>query len=215
MGRLIIIVATILVMISHANAQERQLPFEEIQRVASGALSTLNELVTTENYGVMGFESPAEVRAVKLGEPLRVFMVRLDELQEYQPGSDPSGLLGAGDRVIYPVMFEEQARSSIGVGKVGERWVVTDFGSPVLLKMLTKVRKASSDATGLPISSYFVVQVPALNLYFVAHRASEGLMLTPLVDDPSYGFEAGITMPAEEVFTAILPAARAHEGLPG
>lgn len=212
---LITLLATVFIMFSQANAQEKPLPLEEIQKVASEALVTFNELVTKENYTVMGFESLSEVRAASLGEHLRVFMVRLDQLQKYQPGSDSNEILSGGDIVIYPVTVEEQVRSSIVVAKAKERWNATSFGGSNQVKMLTKVRKADSDSTGLPISSYFVVQVPSLNLYFIAHRADEVLMLTPLLDDPSYGFKAGFTMPADKVFEAILPAAKRHDGLPG
>ena len=214
MRTLITLLATVFIMFSQANAQEEPLPLEEIQIVASEALVTFNELVTEENYTVMGFESLSEVGAASLGEHLRVFMVRLDQLQKYQPGSDPNEILSGGDLVIYPVTVEEQVRSSIVVEKVKERWNATSFGGSNQVEMLTKVRKADSDSTELPISSYFVVRVPSLNLYFIAHRADKVLMLTPLLDDPSYGFKAGFTMPADKVFEAILPAANRHDGLP-
>lgn len=214
MRTLITLLATVFIMFSQANAQEKPLPLEEIQKVASEALVTFNELVTKENYTVMGFESLSEARVASLGEHLRVFMVRLDQLQKYQPGSDPNKILSGGDLVIYPVTVEEQVRSSIVVAKAKERWNATSFGGSNQVKMLTKGRKADSDSTGLPISSYFVVQVPSLNLYFIAHQADEVLMLTPLLDDPSYGFKEGFTMPADKVFEAILPAAKRHDGLP-
>lgn len=214
MHTLITLLAIVFIMFSQANAQEEPLPLEEIQEVASEALATFNELVTMENYTVLGFESLSEVRVANLGEHLRVFMVQLDQLQKYQPGSDPNKILSCGDLVIYPVTVEEQVRSSIVVEKVREGWNATSFGGSNQVKLLTKIRKADSDYTRLPISSYFVVQVPSLNLYFIAHRADEVLMLTPLLDDPSYEFKAGFTMPADKVFEAILPAAKRHDGLP-
>jgi hypothetical protein len=109
---------------------------------------------------------------------------------------------------------EKQIRSSIVVGKMKEKWTAVSFGGSNQIKMLTKMRKDMSESIGLPISSYFVVQVPALNLHFIAHQADEVLMLTPLLDDPSYGFKAGATIPAKKVFEIILPAAKAHDGLP-
>ena len=214
MRNLITLLVIVFIIFSQANAQEKPLPLEKIQQVAPKALLTFNELVTKENYTVMGFESPSEVSAARLGEHLQVFMVRLDQLQMYKPGSDPNKILSGGDRVIYPVTVSEQVRSSIVVEKVKERWKATSFGGSNQVKMLTKVRKADSDSKRLPISSYFVVQVPALNLNFIAHRADDVLKLTPLLDDPSYGFKAGITMLADKVFEAILPAAKGHDGLP-
>ncbi|GAG68241.1 unnamed protein product, partial [marine sediment metagenome] len=97
-------------------------------------------------------------------------MVRLDKLQKYEPQSDPNKILDTVYQVIYPVKVEKNVRSSIVVEKMKEQWEATSFGGPNLIKMLTKVRKDNSDSTKLPISSYFVVQVPALNLNFIAHR---------------------------------------------
>lgn len=210
----VIALAIAFMMFSQSNAQVKPLPSEKIQKVASTALATFSELVTKENYKTMGFDSLNEVRTASPGDPLRVFMVRLDQLQEYQPGSDPNKILSGGDRVIYPIEIGGQVRSSFVVAKVEERWEATNFGGANLIKMLTRARKAGADSTGLPISSYFVVRVPALNLYFIAHRADEVLMLSPMYDDRGYGFKVGVTLKAEEVFKAILPAAKGHDGLP-
>jgi hypothetical protein len=40
-------------------------------------------------------------------------------------------------------------------------------------------------------------------------------MLVPVQDDPTYKFETGVAMPAEQVFEIVLPAAKAHDGSPG
>lgn len=211
----ITLLAVVCLMMSQATAQKYRLPLKEIQKVASESLATFSKLVKKQkNYREMGFTSPDEVRIATLGEPMRVFMVRLDQLRNYQPGSDPNRLLSGGDHVIYPVEVEGHVRSSVIIGKTKGQWKAVSFGSPNLVKMLSTVRKENSDAAGLPTFSYFVVHVPALNLYFIAHRINEVLLFTPLLDDPRYKFKAGATMLADRTFEAILPAAKAHDGLP-
>ncbi|KAB2833310.1 MAG: hypothetical protein F9K48_08705 [Candidatus Brocadia sp.] len=200
-----------LVMVAQANAQSDN---KESQKVASESIMTLRKLVNERNYKAMGFESPDEVSAVALGEPIRVFIVRLDHLREYQPGGDPNKLLIDGDKIIYPFTVKEQVRSSVVVEKVNETWNATNFGGPNLIKILANIRKNNSDSTGIPLSSYIAVQVPALNLYFLGNRTDNELMLTPLLDDPSFEFKAGRTVPAKDVFSAILPSAKEHNGLP-
>jgi len=211
---IVTLVAAAFVVISQANSQQLRLLDEEAQKAASGALATFGQLVTEDNYRAMGFDSLGEVGVARLGEPLRVFMVRLDHLQKYEPGSDPNKILSGGDQVIYPVTVGEQVRSSVTVHKVKGTWKAFDFGSPTLVKMLAKVRTYSADSTKLAISSYFVVRVSALNLHFIGHRADGVLMLTPLFDHPGYRFKARVTMPADKVFEALLPVAREHDGLP-
>ena len=211
----IIAFITALLMISSGQAQEKPLPLEKIQPVAKEALASLGQLVSEKNFRGMGFESLAEVKSATLGEPLRVFMVRLDQLQKYEPGSDPNKLLSGGDRLIYPVMVGNQVRSSVSVSMVKDSWRAAGVGSPNLAKLLTRGVQNSAESAKMPVSSFFAVQIPALNLYFIAHRADQGLMLAPVLDDPVYGFKAGVALPADKVFETILPAAKKHNGLPG
>ncbi|WP_143299280.1 hypothetical protein [Candidatus Brocadia sapporoensis] len=200
-----------LVMIAHANAQSDN---NESQKVASESMVTLRKLVNGQNYKAMGFESLDKVSAVALGEPIRVFLVQLDQLREYKPGSDSNKLLIDADKIIYPFTAREQIRSSVVVEKIQGAWNATNFGGPHLIKILANIRRNASDSTGIPVSSYIAVQVPALNLYFIGHCTDKELMLTPLLDDPSFGFKAGRTISAIDVFTAILPSVKEHNGLP-
>jgi len=208
---LIITVGIIFAIMSQVNAQN-----DERDRVASEALKTFSELVTEENCEELGFASPDEVGNATLGVPIQVFMVQLDHLQEYEVGTDPESLLSGGDEFSYPVLIREEVRSSIVIMKRNEEWEAVSFGWSNLITLLTEIRKVTSERTGLPLSSFFAVRIPALNLYFLAHRTENNiLMLTPLLDDRGFGFEAGVTMPADAVFETILPAAQQHDGSPG
>ena len=55
------------------------------EKVASEALSRFVKLVTAENYGQLGFESPDEDRSAKLGSPLRQLSVGLEDLRRFEP----------------------------------------------------------------------------------------------------------------------------------
>ena len=210
------LIATILTvaffMVSFGNAQEMNLPLEKINKVALEALSTFGKLINKDNYKDMGFSSVDEVSKAKLGEPIQVFMVQLDRLKKYQPGSDPVTLLSGGDRAIFPVMVKDQVRSSIVVEKVGEEWKATNFGGPTLVKMLSQARKNNVLSYEMPANSFYAVQVPALSLYYVGHMKDDVMMLTPLLDAP--GVETGVPTSAKSVFELILPDAKEHDDLP-
>lgn len=209
-----IALTAVILMASMAGTQERALPLDDIHRVALDALKAFSQLVTDQNYKAMGFESPGEVRDVKLGEPLRVFMVGLSQLQKYQPGEDPSRLVTPLDQMIYPVAVGDRVRSSIIIAKMGEGWQAIEFGSAAIVTKLSELRKSSSDSTRLLPAAYFIVRIQALNLEFLGHRMDNAMMLTPLFDDAFYGFKAGATMPASTVFEMVLPEAKKHDGLP-
>ncbi len=212
---LVTTIAAFFMISTQVSAVEYRIPVKEIQNKASESLSVFNKLVTKrENYREMGFESPKELEKLRLGVPLQLFTVRLDKLKEYQKGSDPAKIIGGGNHVIYPVSVNNQVRSSITLAEVEGGWEAVSFGNPALVKLLEETRMKSTGTTRLPLSSYFVVRVPALNFYFLGYRLNNGLMLTPLLDDPRYHFKKGVSLPADEVFTALLPAAKEHDGLP-
>lgn len=209
MRSLIITLGIIFAIMSQVNAQD-----DERDRVASKALETFKKLVSEKDYKSLGFESPDEVDDATLGIPVQVFMVRLDDLQEYQ-GGDPESLLSGGGEFSYPVLVREKVRSSIIIMKRGDDWKAVSFGWSNLITLLTEIRKASSERTGVPVDSFFAVQIPALNLYFLAYRnANNVLMLIPLLDDPDLKFQAGVAMSADAVFEIILSEAQEHDGLP-
>ncbi len=210
----IILLALVLIINSPVEASDEAFALEKIRPVAEASITKLSKLVNEKNYRVMGFETPDEVRRATLGEPLRIFMVRLDQLKQYQPGSDPNQLLSGGEQVIYPVVVEGQVRSSIKVEMIKGTWQPISYGGAKIAKLLSVSRKSVQKSTKLPETSHFVVRVPALNLYFLGYRANGVLMLTPILDYPAYDLKAGVTKPADKVFETILPAAKKHNGLP-
>jgi hypothetical protein len=176
---------------------------------AEQGLQALRALVDEQNYRDLGFESQNEAASATLGEPLRVVLVRLDQLREFQPESDPSRLLTRTTEMIYPVLAGGQARCSITLTQEGGKWTAAAFGGAKLIRQITKVRNA------LVPSANIFVKVPALNVYFIARQeegAAAGLMLTPLTDQPEYRMKEGVALPAKDAFSALVPAAKAHDG---
>lgn len=211
----ILILAAFIVMMADARAQEYRLPLKEIQTAASEGLVNFSKVIAKQNnYREMGFESPNELGKMALGEPLQIFMIPLDELKKYKQGQDVFGMLRGGNHVLYPVLVNNQIRSSVTVAEKDKRWKAVSFGSPLIVKMLDKTRMDSREITKLPSVSYFVVEVPALNLFFIAYRDGVEMLFTPVMDDEKYGFKSGGSMPAGKVLTAIVPAAVEHDGLP-
>ncbi len=208
------ICAALLLVAGQVNGQESRVSLREIQAVADSSLVTFARLVTQQNYKQMGFASREEVRTAKLGAPIQDFMVRLDALEKYEPTTRAEQLLTATNQVVVPVLVGAQVRSSITLSNVRARWRAASFGGPNYVKLVTTGVNESSRSTGLPPSSYFVVRIPALTLFFVGYRSGGDLMLVPLVDDRSLEFRAGVPMKAEKVFTALVPRAKAHNGLP-
>lgn len=186
----------------------------ETKKAAFEALVTLQELGRRTTFKEMGFQSVQEMADAKLGEPLAVFMVELNDLRSYQPGSDANKMLKPIDKVIYPVNANNQVRTSIVLQKGKDGWKTSDFGGANFARLATRARDESARTNNLPPAAFFVVQAPALNAYFLGYRQAGKLMLTSLIDDPDMNLKAGAALPAEQVFDQLHPLAEKYNGLP-
>jgi hypothetical protein len=202
-------------VVSQASAQEVFIKIEKIKPAASKALDTFGGIITEQNYMQMGFKSTEEVKTAQLGVPFQEFMVRLDQLQKYESGVDPNQLLSGGQIVYFPVNVQNETRSSIMMIKEKEHWKAISYGSANLVKLLSSTRSRLERTTDISISSFFVVRIPALNLYFVGYHKNQQLMLTPILDNTEYKFKSRIPISGQEVFKTLLPFAKSHDGLPG
>lgn len=172
---------------------------------AQEGLTTLRQVVNPGNYAALGFGSPDEVRQATLGEPLRIYLVRLDALRAFNRQSDPNKLLEDVRRSLYPVEVSRKVATSIFVSGSHEGWRASELGNAAVARMVSAFRHGAGD---------FLVYVPALKSYFVADRIEGRLVLTPIMDDPRTGFKAGETLPADLVFAGLQKAAADYNGLP-
>lgn len=207
--------AGVICLLAQGSAQPApQRDASETKDAATRALATFQKIAKQTNVKAMGFESADEIAGAKLGEPLSVFMVELQDLRAYTPGSDPEKLLKPIDKVIYPVITNEQVRSSIVLQKGKEGWQASDFGGANFARLVTRARDESAKAASLAPTAYFVVQVPALNAYFLGYRQDGKLMLSSIIGDPGMNLKADAPSPAEQIFEQLRPLAEKYNGLP-
>ncbi len=187
----------------------------KVEPVAMESLALFKTLLTDQkNYRQMGFESAEEANRMTLGIPMQVYMVPLDRLRNYAGGTPPESLLADTRHILYPVRVDNQTRSSLMLAEAQGSWKAVSFGSPTLIRKICEARMTSVGITGMAAVEHFVVEIPALNLYFIGIRQGGALKLAPVVDDARLDFRAGISQPAEQVFTTLAPYAKAHDGLP-
>jgi hypothetical protein len=193
-----------------STGQAQETPtFTDAQSAANQSLATFRKLVNAQNYKELGFESADEVANAALGQPLRTSMVKLDQLKAYKAGDDPNRLLSDANQVHYPVTVQNNVRSAISIEQSNGKWKATGYGPANLAKQIARARgNASAD------TEQILVHVAPFNLYFAGQRANGRLMLTPVGDYSSFNLRAGATMPAEEVFAALVPFAQKYNGLP-
>ena len=119
-------------------------PEPQVLEAAKSGLKQFRMLVTEKNYKDLGFENPQEPLKTVIGEPVREFMVRLDDLKEFKAGDDPARLVKGGDEYICPVTVEGGVRASVIVAKSGDAWKAVSFGSPKTIRLIENAIKESS-----------------------------------------------------------------------
>lgn len=184
---------------------------EAADKAAATALQTFQGLVTRDNFQQMGFDKPEDIRTARLDRPLRQFLVPLDRLRNYAPGSDPATLMTGGDSLLYLVLVGSEVKSSIVLENAPSGWKATSFGAPRFARFVATAR--SQGGAGA-VAGDFVVRIPALNLFFLGQRSGSNLVLVPLVEDTRLPLKGGAPGSATEIFEKLVPLARAHNDLP-
>lgn len=216
MRKIISLFALIALVWPVATTFGQEIMVEQSDKLAQAGLSTFQDLVKQQkNYREMGFESVRDLDRITLGEPMRVFMVRLDELGKYEKSKDPNKLLHEAKRIYYPVQVDDKVRSSLTVSATAKGLAVSSFGSPNKIKLVARARENSIDATRLTAAQYFLVEVPGLKLVFVGYRVDSTLMLVPILDNSGFEFKARVAIEARDAFLRMVPAVPSHMEAPG
>jgi hypothetical protein len=183
------------------------------QPAASSSIITLQKMSKVQNVGL---GSPGEARRATLStDPIPVVTIRLDTLKKYDNKQGLSQLDTSPTQVIYPVKVDANVKSSVTVTDVGGDWQPSGYGNVELAKRLTSIRAGEARRANVPESSFFMYSLPALGIDLLAHKEGAETKLTPIDDDPRFGFKAGQTLPADEALRRILPVAHSYNGLPG
>jgi hypothetical protein len=187
---------------------------QESAAVAKASLSTLAALAKGENVGRLGFADPGDAERAELAAPLSDFIVGLDDLRSWQPGTDPMRLLRSTGLVVYPVKVGTAVRSSVTLKKQDSGWQAVSFGAPAQSQAVARARDDVVEKVGAAGAQTFQVRIPAFNLLFVAYVSSGRLMLNPVVDASPYGLTTNVPVAADELFTRLKPEAERDQGLP-
>jgi cell division protein FtsL len=190
---------------------------ERLDQLFDKYSTKVTDPTTQERVKNLGFDQVSDLRNAKAGSPFEVYSVRLDELQGYQVGSDPTPLLHKTNGEIFPLLVSNgQVRSSAMVDSFqkdqGDEFIsrVTQLGAPTLIKVLTEFRKELEEKKECA-GECFVVWIPSLRRYFLGDKTSEGLKIKVLSDGPGEKLKKGDFLPAEEVFSILKSEAQKNQ----
>lgn len=156
--------------------------------VATQSLSTLTSLATKDTFADLGFQSLDEVAKAKLGTPVSVYRIQLDELQKADLAADPKTLMHDMNERLFPVHVGGSTRTALVLRQGADgTWKLVSVGDAQSVKLLDEVRALHSKATGKS-HEYILVKVPAIYQMFLARTDADGKMhLITLHEDKAMG----------------------------
>jgi len=160
---------------------------------------------------------PGWAPTAKLGDPVAVHVVGLNELQKVAPGAGPRLLLKPGvNRMVYPLVHDNEVVSAITLQRGDDKkWEPPSFGGTTMARLLAKARGDLAKRVGDAESPAFCVAVPALNFYAVAvQRKDKVIEVLPVIAYPELGLKEGQPVPASTLTPLLIEAAKRHDGLP-
>ncbi len=180
-----------------------------LHATARDAFASLLDRAARGEPRLSGVPEKGEAADARLGEPLPVAMVRLDQLKAHRAGEAVDALIQPLELAIYPVQVGAETRAELEMAPVDGVWRAISVGGAGHARVVADLR--ARPAAGEPA---YLLRVPALGVEFLARQARGGLTLTPLFASPAAGLAAGKALPAREAVERLLPLAEAHGGEP-
>jgi hypothetical protein len=206
---LAVLASTLLACAAHAAPPAPADPNDPVA-VATQSLSTIGQLATKDTYAEMGFQSLDEVGKVKLGSPVSVYMIQLDELKTLNLDADPKSVMHDVKERLFPVHVGGSTRTALVVRQdAAGKWRMASLGDASTVKLLDEVRALHGKATG-GTHEYILVKVPAVYQMFLARTDGAGkLHLITLREDKALGAaKKGEERPARTVLELLQKLAK-------
>lgn len=176
--------------------------YSTAKQAAEASLADLSDLVESPVPAKRGFGSAAEAKSAAITGGIPVYSVNLDQLVKYTPDQDAATLLIDKQEVFFPIMVQDELRSSVRVRKRPDgNWEAFQFAGGAPAKAIyDNVQRASSSAKTNP-GNISLVEIRGLSALLVAHQEGGVLTVTVAKDVPGTSFTAGDSRSASEVLT--------------
>lgn len=199
--RLVCIQLFVVLQLSLAQAQAPG----SANEAAKKGLNDFRQLAATTPGGQFGLQS-TEVEKAELQKPLPVYLVKAEQLANYTDNQDSAELLTDIHSFVYPISVLGAVKSSMQVDQSHGEWKMVAVGRPLFIKDVVKsIDKAGPGAASQDAR---LVQIPALNMYFVGWMRGKDLTLAAVVDNSVLNLKAGDQLPASQVFQRLREKAK-------
>ena len=185
----------------------------ELQKLSASTANADDEAYAKD----IGFKDSKDLDKAQVGSPLRVYNVRLVELQQFQRGDDPKKLLHDTQRLVFPLIVDGHIVSSFTATEnkffsAPNGWTtflpwraarVTRTGFPRLAQKLEELRSNHKFQ-----ESSSVVWVAPLRLLLLCDVTGDPLVFTVLDDNQYLHLTSGDNRHAAKLFEELAPVAK-------
>jgi hypothetical protein len=176
---------------------------------AQALAKTFPQMGTTpETAAAFGFATAEQAKRATVQTPLRIAMIGLDRLKAAEPEASMQPLVVGTNAVRTFVVVDGKVTASVITREVDGTWQAARFGRPLLSSGLAEGLRARSAFEERPPANVFELDIPALNLWFIAQQDGTRLTLIPAADDERFGFRKGVALDSQEVMRKIVPYAK-------
>jgi hypothetical protein len=166
--------ATVLPMPIHATPAPHVSPtIKLVKEAAAAAVAKLGPTSPRE----LGLPLKTDPARVSLGTPIKMGMVRLDELRAFTAQTNPNALVHDTGSYLVPVLLDGKPVSAVILTRTAAGFRTVGAGYAPLAR---GVSDAVGKLPGIPDRQLRVIQIPALHVDFLGYRQANTLKLRPI-----------------------------------
>lgn len=178
---------------------------ETPREAANAAIEALQKLTNEENFQNLGFNSLKEVKELEVGDPIPLKGIAYNKLLNFEEGSPINTLFEKNKQFVFPLLFNEQVKTTVTVIKTDQGWVFNNFGGTIYTEIITNKRIFSGwpDTLDVNIEDMNIISIPGLNIEMVGFNINNDWWLIPTFDNPKIKVKQYSKLPAKELMPVI------------
>lgn len=196
-------VLLIIVLAHHVIAQDNS-----ALQAAQGALDNFKKAVNRENFKALNFSSYDESQNMSVGNEVKSFNIRLDDLRNYKEGSPTDQLLKLPERKIFILISAQAPIGSVELEPGGKKWILKSIGKQSVIKSFAEYAGQATE------KQMVLIRVMALNRNF-AGRLDQGRWIVVLLGGSPLGdMKPNQELDLQRVLPLLQVEANQYNGLP-
>lgn len=184
-------------MMMSGKVYEKTMQEKRDQKKAAAKSIDHLKILPSQTHEMLGLKS-SDVKESTYGEPLNVYMITLDSLDNFKEGDDPERMILDTKKLMIPVYYGEKLLTSVTMKGDKAEWEIAEIGGKEI-HLLEPARSKLSRTSKKGIDSYFVIRIPGMYLTFLGYSQDSQLYLIPTHSHPDFELQLNKGIPAEKV----------------